>query len=90
MADAAFIRLAAGPEVDLGIELAPTGARAKTEGERSIPTAIGAVGQAGVLFRFGRLSIDLAFRFTLMQYDLDGVTNASHPGFVFGLHYVLM
>jgi hypothetical protein len=81
-----LVRIAAGPTLELGVEVKSTGEN--PDPDLSLPNALGYFVEAGIRQRVsGPFAIDAALRWTGVDYD---GTDASSIGGFFAIHYVIL
>ena len=83
-----FIRLAAGPAWHTGIQISGTGMGEDITVE--LPTALGFIVEGGPALSIGSFYVNLALRYTSMEYDVPPTVDASSLGLHFAFQYVLL
>jgi hypothetical protein len=87
-----FLRAAGGPYIEVAIKASRGGTRSANTPtpERTFPSAIGAMGEAGVLYTLGKLGAHAGVRYTTLSYETPSDTDASSWGLFMGIHYFFL
>lgn len=82
-----LIRIAGGPYLELGVEIARTGRDAHLD--RKLPNAFGYLLEAGIRQRISRaFAFDASVRWTSLRYENSARSDAGGLGGAFAIHYV--
>jgi hypothetical protein len=84
-----LLRIAAGPYLELGVEILRTGRDAATD--RKLPHALGYLLEGGIRQRVGkRFALDASLRWTGLSYEDSARSDASSLGVFVAIHFILL